>query len=70
MDPKQSLILVFIMQKKKKMHQKKRIKRRQESIFQQLTVRYFRRTLIQRARQAFLKMLNFQTGRRRYWMRQ
>ena len=35
-----------------------------------LTVRYSRRTLIQRATQAFLQMLNFQTGRRRYWMMQ
>ena len=39
----------------------------QKSIILLLTVRYFRRTLIQSARQAFLQMLNFQTGRR-YWM--
>ena len=38
MGPKQSLILMFIMQKK--MHQN------QESIILLLTVRYFRRTLI------------------------
>ena len=69
MDPKQSLILMFIM-REKKMHQKKLKKGRQESIIQLLTVRYFQRTLIQRARQAFLQMLNFQTGRRRYWMMQ
>ena len=50
------------------MHQKTLKKRRQELIIQLLTVTYFRRALIQRARQAFLQMLNFQTGRRRYWM--
>ena len=66
MDPKQILILMFIM--KKKMHQKKFLKRRQESIIQLLTVRYFRRTFMQRARQVFLQMLSFQTGIRRYWM--
>ena len=66
MDPKQSLILMFIMQKKKR-HQEKLKKRRQESIIQLVTVTYFRRTLIQRASHAFLQMLNFQTGRR-YWM--
>ena len=53
------------------MHQKKLKKRRQESIIQLLTVRYFQHTfLTQRARQAFLQMLSFQTGRRRYWMMQ
>ena len=50
MDPNQSLILLFVMQK---MHQKKLKKRHQESIIQLLTVRYFWRTLIQRAREAF-----------------
>ena len=40
MDPKQSLILMFIM-REKKMHQKKLKKGRQESIIQLLTVRYF-----------------------------
>ena len=35
-----------------------------------LTVSYFRRTLIQRAREDFLQMLNFQTGRKRYSMMQ
>ena len=50
MDPNQSLILLFVMQK---MHQKKLKKRHQESIIQLLTVRYFWRTLIQRVRQAF-----------------
>ena len=50
------------------MHQKKFLKGRQESIIQLLTVRYFRRTFMQRARQVFLQMLNFQTGIRRYWM--
>ena len=49
MDPKQSLILMFIMQKKKNQLSGKAKKRRQESIIQLLTVRYFRRTLIQRA---------------------
>ena len=52
------------------MHQKKLEKRRQESIIQLLPVRIFRQTLIQRARQAFLQMLNFQNGRRRYWIMQ
>ena len=52
------------------MRQKKFLKRRQESIIQLLTVRYFRRTFIQRARQTFLQMLNFPTGRRRNWMMQ
>ena len=52
------------------MHHKKLKKRRQKSIIQLLTVRYFWRTLIRRARQAFLEMLSFQTGRRRYWMMQ
>ena len=65
MDPKQSLILMFIMQKKR--HQEKLKKRPQESIIQLLTVTYFWRTLIQRASHAFLQMLSFQTGRR-YWM--
>ena len=69
MDPKESLILM-LMQKKNKMHQKKLEKRRQESIIQLLPVRIFRQTLIQRARQAFLQMLNFQNGRRRYWIMQ
>ena len=52
MDPKQSLILMFIMQKKPPKNKQlsgKAKKRRQESIIQLLTVRYFRRTLIQRA---------------------
>ena len=52
------------------MIQKKFKKRRQESIIQLLIVRYFRRTLIQRTRKAFLQMLNFQTGRKRCWMMQ
>ena len=53
MDSKQSLILMFIMQKNKNKKNKqlsgKAKKRRQELIIQLLTVRYFRRTLIQRA---------------------
>ena len=67
MDPKQKLILTFIVQEKK-IHGEKLKERRQESIIHLLTVKYFLRTLIQRPRQTFLLMLNFQTGRRRNWI--
>ena len=43
MDPKQSLLLMFSMRKNAS---EKALKRRQESIIQLLTVRYFRHTLI------------------------
>ena len=61
MDPKQkfNINVYYAKKKKKKMHQKKLKRRRQDSIIQLLTVRYFRRTLIQRAIKLYNKITNF-----------
>ena len=68
MDPKQSLMLLFIMQKKKCI--RKSFKKKPRFNYSASNCKIFLANFNSETRQAFSQMLNFQTGRRRYWMRQ
>ena len=68
MDPKQSLILMFIMREKNA--SEKALKKTPGINYSAANCKIFSAYVNSESKTKFLQMLNFHTGRKRYWMMQ